>query len=294
MGSPSRRAGRGSKALTETVRAALILERRSKGESLDSIGKSLGVKPETAAKILSEELQRRALVSEPEARHLRQLELDRVDRWTRTQEKRHAANGDPKAAEMLLRLQARRLALSGVRIDLSEPETGRRGGNAIDRVEDRGRLSPAIPAGYPCPSSSPGRRPGLRCWARPGLRASRPGRGGAEPGKRGAGARGYRPSPPRPARAGAQPSPGAEPGAGRISRARVPYSSPYYAGRPAGREQRRMTPRRLAPRGSGLAGRPRPFTVPGPPRPLRDPLRDASPQNLRCVHKRYVLKILRS
>jgi len=147
VGSPSRRAGRGSKALTETVRAALILERRSKGESLDSIGKSLGVKPETAAKILSEELQRRALASEPEARHLRQLELDRVDRWTRTQEKRHAANGDPKAAEMLLRLQARRLALSGVRIDLSEPETSRRGGNAIDRGETAaGSLPPFLQA----------------------------------------------------------------------------------------------------------------------------------------------------
>lgn len=129
------------------MRAALILERRSKGESLDSIGKALGMKPETVGKALAAELQRRALISEPEARHLRQLELDRVDRWARVQERRHASNGDPKAAEMLLRLQARRLALSGVRIDLAEPETGGRGRNTIDRGETAaGSLPPFLQA----------------------------------------------------------------------------------------------------------------------------------------------------
>ena len=151
MGPPPRSAGRPKGAADREkvarARGALILGRRSKGESLESIGKSYGIEAASVGRIVAEELQRRALVSEPEARHLRQLELDRVDRWTRTQEKRHAANGDPKAAEMLLRLQARRLALSGVRIDLSEPETGSRGRHIVDTGRDAaGSLPPFLQA----------------------------------------------------------------------------------------------------------------------------------------------------
>lgn len=90
---------------------------RSTGESLASIAAALGVHEETVRADLEAELKARSARSAGEVRYIRQLELDRLDRWAKVQEARHARTGDPKAAEMLLRLQGRRLALLGVSVD---------------------------------------------------------------------------------------------------------------------------------------------------------------------------------
>lgn len=126
---------------------ALVLERRSKGEAVPAIAASLGLGSKAVSTLLSKALAERASLSASELAQLRQLELDRVDRWAVVQEKRHAQHGDPKAAEMLLRLQARRLALHGVRLDLSEPEAGRGGRASLSQGEgEAGSLPPFLRA----------------------------------------------------------------------------------------------------------------------------------------------------
>lgn len=144
---PAPRAGRGDKAATQEALVALVLERRSKGESVPAIAQGLGLGIKTVSSLLSQALADRASLVASELSHIRQLELDRVDRWATVQEKRHSQHGDPKAAEMLLRLQARRLALHGVRLDLTEPEAGRGGRAAIQGGEgEAGSLPPFLRA----------------------------------------------------------------------------------------------------------------------------------------------------
>ena len=144
---PSPRKGRGDKKATQEALVALVLERRSKGEAIPSIAASLGMGTAAVSSLLSQALVERASLSEAELANLRQLELDRVDRWARVQEVRHSKHGDPKAAEMLLRLQARRLALHGVRLDLTEPEAGRGGRAHLERGEgEAGSLPPFLRA----------------------------------------------------------------------------------------------------------------------------------------------------
>lgn len=112
---------------------------------MSAIAASLGLGIKAVSSALSAALVERASLSAQELDNLRQLELDRVDRWAVVQEKRHAHNGDPKAAEMLLRLQARRLALHGVRLDLSEPEAGRGGRASLSQGEgEADSLSPFL------------------------------------------------------------------------------------------------------------------------------------------------------
>jgi len=144
---PAPRAGRGDKAKSREALLALVLERRSRGESVPAIAASLGLGIKAVSSALSAALVERASLSAQELDNLRQLELDRVDRWATVQEKRHSQHGDPKAAEMLLRLQARRLALHGVRLDLSEPEAGRGGRAALHGQEgEAGSLPPFLRA----------------------------------------------------------------------------------------------------------------------------------------------------
>ncbi len=144
---PAPRAGRGDKAKTREALLALVLERRSQGESIPAIAQALKLGASAVSSLLSQALVERASLSESELANLRQLELDRVDRWARKQEQRHERHGDPKSAEMLLRLQARRLALHGVRLDPAEPEAGRGRGYVIDRGEgESGSLPPFLRA----------------------------------------------------------------------------------------------------------------------------------------------------
>jgi len=144
---PAPRAGRGDKAKSREALLALVLERRSKGESVSAIAASLGLGIKAVSSALSAALVERASLSAQELDNLRQLELDRVDRWATVQESRHTKHGDPKAAEMLLRLQARRLALHGVRLDLTEPEAGRGGRASLLQGEgEAGSLPPFLRA----------------------------------------------------------------------------------------------------------------------------------------------------
>ena len=144
---PAPRAGRGDKAKTQEALIALVLERRSQGESVPAIAASLGLGTSAVSSLLSRALVERASLSASELAQIRQLELDRVDRWASVQERRHDKHGDPKAAEMLLRLQARRLALHGVRLDLAEPEAGRgRATFAQGGEGDAGSLPPFLRA----------------------------------------------------------------------------------------------------------------------------------------------------
>ena len=143
---PAPRAGRGDKAKTQEALVALVLERRSQGESVPAIAASLGLGTSAVSSLLSRALVERASLVDSDLAQIRQLELDRVDRWARVQERRHDKHGDPKAAEMLLRLQARRLALHGVRLDLAEPEAGRGGRAGIvgGGAGETGSLPPTI------------------------------------------------------------------------------------------------------------------------------------------------------
>ena len=145
---PAPRAGRGDKAKTQEALIALVLERRSQGESIPAIAASLGLGTSAVSSLLSRALVERASLVDSELAQIRQLELDRVDRWARVQERRHDKHGDPKAAEMLLRLQARRLALHGVRLDLAEPEAGRGGRAGIvgGGAGEAGSLPPFLQA----------------------------------------------------------------------------------------------------------------------------------------------------
>lgn len=145
---PAPRAGRGDKAKTQEALLSLVLERRSQGESIPAIAQALKLGASAVSSLLSRALVERASLSESELANLRQLELDRVDRWASVQERRHDKHGDPKAAEMLLRLQARRLALHGVRLDLAEPEAGRggRAGIAGGGAGETGSLPPFLQA----------------------------------------------------------------------------------------------------------------------------------------------------
>lgn len=144
---PAPRAGRGNKKASQEATIALVLERRSKGESIPTIAASLGMGTAAVSSLLSRALVERASLVDSELAQIRQLELDRVDRWASVQERRHDKHGDPKAAEMLLRLQARRLALHGVRLDLTEPEAGRgRATFAQGGEGDAGSLPPFLRA----------------------------------------------------------------------------------------------------------------------------------------------------
>lgn len=144
---PSPRKGRGDRKATQEALLALVLERRSKGEAVPAIAASLGLGIKAVSSLLSQALVERASLSEAELANLRQLELDRVDRWARVQEVRHSKHGDPKSAEMLLRLQARRLALHGVRLDLAEPEAGRGGRASLSHGEgEAGSFPPFLQA----------------------------------------------------------------------------------------------------------------------------------------------------
>lgn len=144
---PSPRKGRGDKAKTQEALLALVLERRSKGEAVPAIAASLGLGSKAVSSLLSRALVERASLADAELAQLRQLELDRVDRWAVVQERRHAQHGDPKSAEMLLRLQARRLALHGVRLDLAEPEAGRGGRASLSQGEgEAGSFPPFLRA----------------------------------------------------------------------------------------------------------------------------------------------------
>lgn len=144
---PAPRAGRGNKKASQEATIALVLERRSKGESIPAIASSLGMGTAAVSSLLSRALVERASLVDSELAQIRQLELDRVDRWASVQERRHDKHGDPKAAEMLLRLQARRLALHGVRLDLTEPEAGRgRATFAQGGEGDAGSLPPFLQA----------------------------------------------------------------------------------------------------------------------------------------------------
>jgi len=145
---PAPRAGRGDKKASQEATIALVLERRSKGESIPAIASSLGLGTAAVSSLLSRALVERASLVDSELAQIRQLELDRVDRWASVQEKRHNKHGDPKAVEMLLRLQARRLALHGVRLDLAEPEAGRGGRAGIvgGGAGETGSLPPFLQA----------------------------------------------------------------------------------------------------------------------------------------------------
>ncbi len=145
---PAPRAGRGNKKASQEATIALVLERRSKGESIPAIASSLGMGTSAVSSLLSRALVERASLVDSELAQIRQLELDRVDRWASVQERRHDKHGDPKAAEMLLRLQARRLALHGVRLDLAEPEAGRGGRAGIvgGGAGETGSLPPFLQA----------------------------------------------------------------------------------------------------------------------------------------------------
>jgi hypothetical protein len=85
---------------------------RKAGHSYRSISKVLGISESAASLLVVEALRELDVLSTAEAQHVLPMELGRLDAWLERLGER-IERGEPKAVEIALQIQARRLALLG-------------------------------------------------------------------------------------------------------------------------------------------------------------------------------------